>query len=167
MTTDPASLTAVAGPTSPKPTTAGLGGVGAGTGLVVIAQAIDGRYPIAATVLSYLSPAFAWISGLAIYFVQAQAVRYFERRMVENAKKTLVAQLQSEHTSRQHKARIRKLLEVVETEQAASELARLRQLGLPPSPADSSPGQPAPQPPAPPSMSSTRRRKAKGTDAQA
>jgi hypothetical protein len=135
--------------------------VGAGTGLVVIARAVDNRYPTVGAILLYLSPAFSWFSGVAIYFIQVQTVRYFERRMVKNAKKTLVLQLQSEHTTPQHKARIRKILEEVETSQAAAELARIRQLGLPPRVFEP----PTQKEPAGRRTSTTRRRSAGGTGA--
>jgi hypothetical protein len=118
------------GPAAPKPTGAGIGGVGAGTGLVAIAQAVGPGTALGATLL-YLAPAVSFTLGLAFYYMQVQVSRYFERRLVRIAKRTLEEQLDNPRTSATHKVKIRKMLEELETSVAAAELERVRLVGQP------------------------------------
>lgn len=120
----------------PKPTGAGLGGVGAGTGVVAIAQSMGPNTALGA-VLLYLSPSISFIVGLAFYYLQVQASRYFEKRLIGNAKKTLERQLDNPKTSEEHKAKIRAMLEDLEQFVATQELERVKLIGLPMSPKSS------------------------------
>lgn len=82
--------------------------------------------------LLYLAPAATFAIGVALYFVQVQVSRFFERRLVNNARKTLEQQLANSHTSARHKADIRKMLEELEKSVASAEVARVKLIGLPP-----------------------------------
>ncbi|TCO33063.1 hypothetical protein EV652_10362 [Kribbella steppae] len=53
-------------------------------------------------------------SACALYYLEVQASRYLERRLVNNARKTLEKQLDGNRTSKEHKVRIRKKLEELE-----------------------------------------------------
>ena len=114
----------------PKPAGAGLGGVGAGTGLVAIAQAV-GPSSTLGIVLLWIAPTVSFVTGAAFYYVQVQASRYFEKRLIGNARKTLEKQLDNPKTSDEHKAKIRDMLEDLEETVANAELERVRLIGMP------------------------------------
>jgi hypothetical protein len=63
--------------------------------------------------------------------MEIQVSRYLEHRAVISARKTLVDQLASPHTTEEHKAKIRKLLERLEESVAAAELERVKLIGIP------------------------------------
>ena len=114
---------------APNSTRAGIGGVGGGTGLVAVAQSI-GPGTVTGQVLLYLSPFVSFVVGSILYYMEIQASRYLERRAVINARKTLIEQLASPHTTEEHKAKIRKLLERLEESVAAAELERVKLIGI-------------------------------------
>ncbi|MEU6741562.1 hypothetical protein [Streptosporangium sandarakinum] len=95
-----------------------------------MAQSIGSDTTLGALIL-YLTPAASFVIGSALYYMQVQASRYMERRLVKNAMKTLQAQLDNPLTSEEHKARIRKLLEEAERHVANAEVQRIKQLGQP------------------------------------
>jgi hypothetical protein len=59
---------------SAKPSGAGLGGVGLGTGVIALAQAVAPS-TAAGAILLYASPAVTFFTGLALYYTQIQAIR--------------------------------------------------------------------------------------------
>lgn len=69
--------------------------------------------------------------SVALYYVQVQVSRYFERRLMNNARKTLEEQLDNPRTSIRHKAKIRAMLEELEKSIASAELERVRSIGVP------------------------------------
>jgi hypothetical protein len=110
-----------------------MGGVGGGTGLVAVAHII-GYGTTAGEVLLYLAPFASFIVGYFLYYLEIQTSRYFERRAVAGARKTLIGQLESPHTTEEHKAKIRNLLERLEESVATAELERVKLIGtFPPS----------------------------------
>jgi hypothetical protein len=115
--------------TAPSSVRAGVGGVGGGTGLVALAQSIGANTTVGALLL-YVAPAVSIVVGAGLYYLEVQANRYLERRLVNNARKTLVQQLSSPHTSDEHKARIRRMLEDLEHTIATAELERVK-IGIP------------------------------------
>lgn len=110
---------------------AGLSGAGGGTGLVAIAHTI-GYGTTAGQTLVYIAPFVSFVAGSLLYFLEIQVSRYLERRAVDGARKTLVRQLESPHTTEEHKAKIRNLLERLEESVAEAELERVRLIGAPP-----------------------------------
>jgi hypothetical protein len=110
-----------------------MGGVGGGTGLVAIAQSI-GPGTTTGEILLYLAPFVSFIVGSTLYYIEVQASRYLEHRAVSNAQKTLVGQLLNPHTTEEHKAKIRKLLEKLEESVATAELERVKLIDVPPPP---------------------------------
>ena len=116
---------------APNSTRAGIGGVGGGTGLVAIAQTV-GPHTTLGMILLYLAPATSFVIGAALYYVEVQASRYLERRVINSARKTLERQLDSNRTSDSHKVRIRKMLEELEVSEASAELDRVRLLRITP-----------------------------------
>ena len=66
-----------------------------------------------------------------LYYLRTQVNRYFEQRLVSGALKTLRQQLENPHTSRDHKVRIRKKLEALESTVANRELSRVGRFGVP------------------------------------
>jgi hypothetical protein len=120
---------------TPNATRAGLGGVGGGTGIVAIAEAI-GPHTVIGTILLYLAPAISFGAGSFLYYLEIQASHYLQNRVIANARKTLEGLLDNTRTSNAHKQRIRKLLEELEEAVAANELERVRvvAVSLSPSP---------------------------------
>lgn len=108
---------------------ASIGGVGGGTGLVAIAQSVGSDTTFGAFLL-YLAPAVSFIIGAGLFYLETQAGRYLERRMIKGARKTLQQQLEDRHTSDNHKAKIRAMLEEMETSVAWRELERVRIIGV-------------------------------------
>jgi hypothetical protein len=106
---------------------AGIGGVGGGTGLVAIAQTI-GSHTILGEILLYLAPAVSVIAGTIFYQLKIQADWYGERWQIRRARKTIERQLESPHTSEDHKIEIRKMLEELDHSVAISELNRVKLL---------------------------------------
>lgn len=114
----------------PSSTRAGVGGVGGGTGLVALAQVIGPKTPLGSTIL-YLAPAISFAVGIVLYYLEAQASNYLERRLVNNARKTLVAQLDNPLMSTTHKNKIRKLLEEMEESVAKAQVERVKLIRVP------------------------------------
>lgn len=114
----------------PNRTRATIGGVGSGTGIVAIAQAVGPTTTLGA-ILLYLAPAISYLIGAVVFFIEVQASQFLERRMVKSARKTLREQLENSAMSREHKARIRRKLEQLEESLADAELARVKQIGEP------------------------------------
>ena len=120
---------------APNSTRAGIGGVGGGTGLVAVAQTI-GPGTTVGEILLYVAPFASFVVGSVLYYMEIQASRYLERRAVSGARKTLVRQLDSPHTTEEHKAKIRKLLERLEESVATAELERVKLMDTLPPPFD-------------------------------
>jgi hypothetical protein len=114
----------------PSSTRAGVGGISGGTGLVALAQLIGAKTPMGSTLL-YLSPAVSFTIGVVLFYLEAQASRYLERRLVNNARKTLVTQLDNPRMSTAHKNKIRKLLEELEESVAKTEVERVKLIRIP------------------------------------
>lgn len=110
---------------SPNSVRAGVGGVGGGTGLVAIAQSLGPGSTVGA-ILLYAAPAVSVVIGTSLFYLEVQATRYLERRLVNNARRTLERQLASPHTSDAHKAKITRMLEDLEQSIAAAELERVK-----------------------------------------
>jgi hypothetical protein len=115
----------------PNRARATVGGVGGGTGLVAIANAI-GPETTTGAILLYLSPTVAYITGAIFYYIDLQTSRFLERRLVNSARKTLIKQMQNPAMSAQHKAYMRKKLEELERTVAETELARVKSMGAVP-----------------------------------
>lgn len=133
MTTPQAtSRPARAKETSLKPSSAraGIGGIGGGTGMVALAQAIGPKTILGAVIL-YLAPTISFMVGLVLYYFEALTSRYLERRLVNSARKTLQQQLDNPLTSTAHKNRIRKLLEELEESVATAQVERVKLIGIP------------------------------------
>lgn len=113
---------------APSSALASVGGVGGGTGLVALAEAIGPGTKLGSMLL-YLAPSISVGVGGTLYFLEAQVNRYFEQRLVKNAHQTLERQLDNPRTSYEHKAKIRELLEELDLTEARTELERVR--GLP------------------------------------
>jgi hypothetical protein len=114
----------------PNSTRASIGGVGGGTGLVALAQAI-GPSTVAGSVILYLSPAISVLVGIALYYLEAQTSRYLELRLLNNARRTLEQQLDNPRYTNAHKNKIRKLLEELEESVAKSQVDRVKLIGIP------------------------------------
>jgi hypothetical protein len=112
----------------PNRAKATVGGVGSGTGLVAIANAIGPTTTMGA-ILLYLSPSVAYITGAVLYYIDVQTSRFLQRRMVNSARKTLTRQMQDPAMSTQYKARIRRKLEELEETVADAEVARVKSMG--------------------------------------
>ncbi len=113
------------------PRSATLGGVGGGTGLVALSQAI-GPTTTAGKILVYVAPAFSYGVGVLLAYINAEASRYFSNRVINSARKTLVDQLDNPRTSEEHKRKIQEQLERLEESVAAAELERVRILQVTP-----------------------------------
>jgi hypothetical protein len=87
-------------------------------------------------ILLYVAPFASFVVGSVLYYMEIQASRYLERRAVSGARKTLVRQLDSPHTTEEHKAKIRKLLERLEESVATAELERVKLMDTLPPPFD-------------------------------
>jgi len=114
---------------TPSSARASIGGVGGGTGLVAIAQSVGPNTAIGA-ILLYLAPATSFVVGAVLYYMEVQASRYLEKRLVNGARKTLERQLDNPRTSDEHKASIRAMLEEMERSVATAELERVRLMGI-------------------------------------
>lgn len=110
-----------------KSINAGIGGIGGGTGLVAIAQTV-GAHTVLGEVLLYIAPAVSVIAGTIFYQLKLQADWYGERWQIKRARKTLEHQLSYPHTSEEHKAQIRKLLEELDHAVATAEINRIKLL---------------------------------------
>jgi hypothetical protein len=126
---------------APSSARAGMGGVGGGTGLVAVAHTI-GYGTTVGQILLYLAPFTSFVVGSVLYYLEIQVTRYLERRAVASARKTLVRQLESPHTTEEHKAKIRNLLERLEESVATAELERVKLIGASPPSFDSSSQEP-------------------------
>jgi len=109
----------------PNSTRASIGGIGSGTGLVAIAHAL-GPHSTLGLVLLYLAPAISVVAGAVLYYLEVQASRYLQNRVIASARKTLERQLDNNRTSASHKQRIRKMLEELEEAEASNELERVK-----------------------------------------
>ena len=107
---------------------AGLGGVGGGTGIVAIAQQV-GVHTVLGQILLYAAPMVSVVAGAVLYQLKLRVDWYNERSQVKSARKTLEKQLRNPHTSEEHKAKIRTMLEKLDHSAAAAELARIKFLG--------------------------------------
>jgi len=107
---------------------AGLGGVGGGTGIVAIAQQV-GVHTVLGEVLIYVVPVVSVIAGAVLYQLKFRVDWYNERSQVKKARRTLEEQLRYPHTSEEHKAKIREMLEEIDHSVAVAELARIKFFG--------------------------------------
>jgi hypothetical protein len=86
-----------------------------------LAQAI-GAKTVAGAVILYLSPAISFLFGAVLYYLEIQASRYLERRLINNVKRTLQGQLSDPLLSNSHKNMIRRQLEELESLVAKAQL---------------------------------------------
>ena len=113
----------------PNRTRATVGGVGGGTGVVAIAQAVGPTTALGALLL-YSAPTIAYVAGAGVYFIEVQASRFLERRMAKGARKTIFELLQNPLISAEGKDWYRQQLELLEGAMADAELARVKSLGV-------------------------------------
>ena len=78
------------------------------------------------TLLIYLAPAFSYLVGATVQYLELQRIRLLERWAVKSALQTLRAQLSNPLTSDEHKAAIVKAMEDVEKLVATKELQRIK-----------------------------------------
>jgi hypothetical protein len=97
--------------------------------LVAIAHSVGSDTTLGA-ILLYLAPTVSFVVGALLLYLETQASRFLERRVIKGARKTLQTQLEDRHTSIEHKARIRAMLEEMETSVAWRELERARIIGV-------------------------------------
>jgi hypothetical protein len=114
----------------PNSTRASVGGVGGGTGLVALAQAI-GPKTAAGAIILYLAPAISFFVGIVLYYFEVQTSRYLERRLLNNARRALEQQIDNPRFTNAHKNKIRKLLEELEESVAKSQVERVKLISIP------------------------------------
>lgn len=90
-----------------------------------MAQTI-GPETTAGALLLYIAPAASIVVGALLYYLELQASRYLERRVVNSARRTLERQLDNPRTSPEHKAKMRVMLEELEETVATTELERVK-----------------------------------------
>ena len=105
---------------------AGIGGVGGGTGVVAIAQAVGVHSIIGQIVDLRRSVPYRSLLEHRLGQLSFEAALYIERRRSNRTRKILEQQLSYPHTSDDHKAKIRISLEELDRSIVASELARIR-----------------------------------------
>lgn len=138
-------MTAEVKQTAPSRTTvrAGLAGAGGGTSLVLVAES----FPPGSlrSIALYVAPSASVIIGSIFFYVEIQAKRYLQQRLVRRLRLTLEEYLQNPHTSEEHKITLRKRLELVEQTVTLQEVERIRVIGILPAHAqqDLNPGEPA------------------------
>jgi hypothetical protein len=96
--------------------------------MVAIAQVI-GVDTVLGQILMYVAPTVSVIAGTVLYQLRLQTDWYSERWQVKRARKTLEKHLDYPHTSDDHKAKIREMLEELDHSAAAAELARVKLIG--------------------------------------
>jgi hypothetical protein len=104
---------------------AGLGGAGGGTGLVAIAHVV-GLHTILGQLLLYVSPTISVVAGTVLYHMRLQTDWYSMRWQIKRARRTLEELLAYPHTSEEHKAEIRKMLEKLDHVVAEDALSRVK-----------------------------------------
>lgn len=92
---------------------AGLAGAGGGTGLVLIADTLPTGSPWR-EVFTFVAPSASVVFGALVYYVEVQASRLLQQRLVGRLRRTLEEYLKNPHTSDDHKALLRRRLEEVE-----------------------------------------------------
>jgi hypothetical protein len=114
--------------TGPATARAGFAGAGSGTGLVVFAESLpDGA---ARTISLYLAPAASVLLGALALYVEIQARRYMQHRLVRRLRRTLEEYLRNPHTSDEHKLLLRQRLEQIEEVVTSQEVERIRLIGV-------------------------------------
>ena len=98
-------------------------GIGGGTGLLGIADAIGVHTPAGQAVM-FVAPLASYLISAVFYYLELQASRRLQLRQVERARDTLILQLNNPHTSQAHKIKTRKNLEALEESWAKDELRR-------------------------------------------
>lgn len=107
---------------------AGFAGAGSGTGLVVFAHSLpDGT---ARTIALYVAPAVSAALGALALYVEIQARRYMQQRLVRRLRRTLEEYLRNPHTSDEHKLLLRQRLEQIEEVVTSQEVERIRLIGV-------------------------------------
>jgi hypothetical protein len=138
-------VTAEAKETSPNGTTvrAGLAGAGGGTSLLLLAESLPPGS--LRSVALYVAPSASVIIGSIFFYVEIQAKRYLQQRLVKRLRRTLEEYLQNPLTSEEHKVALRKRLELVEQTVTLQEVERIRVIGILPAheQADLKAGEPA------------------------
>ena len=129
VSSTPRTRTPRSSPAKPKPTSvAGVGGASSGTLMVPLAQLAGGTHTVLGTVLLYSAPTVAVVSGAAMLMLKSTASAMTERWQVRQARKTLEGLLRNGHTSEEHKADVRKLLEELDRSVAQAELDRVKKI---------------------------------------
>ena len=108
---------------------AGLAGTGGGTGLVAVAESVPS--PTVRAILLYLAPLTSVSFGVLAFYVELQARRYFQQRLVRRVRRTLEEYLQNPHTSEAHKVVLRERLEQIEKVVTLQEVERIKVIGVP------------------------------------
>ena len=104
---------------------AGIGGVGGGTGVVAIAQAIGAKTAVGA-VLLYLSPSISIAAGALLYYALLQAANFQDRRALNDARSTFDQIMRNPRLSTEFKARMQAQWESLEESVANSKFQRAK-----------------------------------------
>lgn len=121
----------IAQPRSNRPTVrAGVAGAGSGTSLLLLAESLPES--TIRTIMTYAAPSVSVFLGVVAFYLELQARRYFQQRLVRRVRRTLEAYLENPHTSAAHKAALRQRLEQIEEVVTSQEVERIRVLGVPP-----------------------------------
>jgi hypothetical protein len=107
---------------------AGLAGAGGGTSLLLIAESLPAGS--VRSIALYVAPSASVIIGSIFFYVEIQAKRYLQQRLVKRLRRTLEEYLQNPLTSEEHKAALRKRLELVEQTVTLQEVERIRVIGI-------------------------------------
>ena len=93
--------------------------------MIAIAQLV-GTHTVTGQVLMYVAPTVSVIAGTVLYQLRLQADWYGEQWQIRRARKTLEKRLNYPHTSDEHKATIKKMLEELDHAVAEAELSRVK-----------------------------------------
>ena len=123
-------MTADAKQSTPSGTTfrAGLAGAGGGTSLLLLAESLPPGS--LRSIALYIAPSASVILGSIFFYVEIQAKRYLQQRLVKRVRRTLEEYLQNPLTSEEHKLALRKRLELVEQTVTLQEVERIRFIGV-------------------------------------
>lgn len=105
-------------------TTAGLAGVGAGTGLVILAESLGPSDPLR-PVLLYVAPSASVLLGAIGYVIQVEAARLWRRRVVRRGRQEVEAFLDHPRISDARKDVVREQWEETEQYLTLEELRRM------------------------------------------
>ncbi len=107
---------------------AGLAGAGGGTSLLLLAESLEPGS--LRSIALYVAPSASVILGSIFFYVEIQAKRYLQQRLVRRLRGTLEEYLANPHTSDEHKVALRKQLELIEQTVTLQEVERIRVIGI-------------------------------------